>query len=183
VPDGIAPVVSDVENGKPPSRYNYLMMHVRHATVEDAGAITRIYNQGIDERTATFETEPRTEVHVRAWFERTHPIVVVEHENTVIAFAAGQPSSTRSCYARNAEFSVYVERAARGKGAGQLAMRMLADILRDMGFNKLVSHVFADNQSSLEMLRVIGFREVGTLMRHGELEGRWRDVVVVEMLL
>jgi phosphinothricin acetyltransferase len=149
----------------------------------DAPAITRIYNQGIDERTATFETEPRTEAQVRAWFDRPHPIVVVEQDAAVVAFAAGQPSSTRSCYARNAEFSVYVERAARGKGAGQLAMQTLADVLRNMGFNKLVSHVFADNQASLEMLRAVGFREVGTLMRHGELEGRWRDVTVVEMLL
>ncbi len=106
-----------------------------------------------------------------------------ERNGAIIAFAAAQPSSLRACYARNAEFSVYVQRDMRGQGAGRVAMRALAEILREMKFNKLVSHIFADNEASLRMLRGIGFRVIGTLERHGDLEGRWRDVVVMEMLL
>jgi phosphinothricin acetyltransferase len=49
---------------------------IRRATSDDAAAIARIYNDGIADRIATFETEPRTEAQVRAWFERPHPIVV-----------------------------------------------------------------------------------------------------------
>jgi L-amino acid N-acyltransferase YncA len=158
-------------------------VNVRRATADDSQSIVRIYNEGIADRIATFETNPYTEAQVRAWFERPHPIVVVERDGAIIAFAAAQPSSLRACYARNAEFSVYVQRDVRGQGAGRVAMRALAAILREMRFNKLVSHVFVDNEASLRMLRGVGFRDVGTLARHGDLEGRWCDVVVMEMLL
>jgi L-amino acid N-acyltransferase YncA len=154
----------------------------RRATIEDASDILRIYNDGIDDRVATFETQHRTEADVRAWFERPHPIVVVE-EGGIVAFAAAQPSSTRRCYARNAEFSVYVDRAVRGRGAGRVAMHALIAQLREMKWNKLVSHVFARNIPSRRMLAAVGFREVGTLLRHGELDGEPLDVVLVEFLL
>jgi phosphinothricin acetyltransferase len=62
-------------------------------------------------------------------------------------------------------------------------MRALAGVLRERGYNKLVSHVFADNAASRRMLAAVGFREVGVFARHGELDGRYRDVVAVELLL
>lgn len=158
-------------------------MNTRRATADDAASITRIYNEGIADRIATFETHAYSEAQVRAWFERPHPIVVVERDGAIIAFAAAQPSSLRACYARNAEFSVYVQRDARGQGAGRIAMSALAELLRPMKFNKLISHVFADNVASRRMLQSLGFREVGTLERHGDLEGCDLDVVILEMLL
>lgn len=156
-------------------------MKSRRALLSDAPSIVRIYNEGIADRIATFETEPRDEATVRAWFDRPHPIVVVEDEGVVIAWAAAQPSSPRACYARNCEFSVYVARRQRGRGAGRIAMEALIASLSN--WNKLISHVFADNTPSLKMLRAVGFREVGTLARHGAIDGAWRDVVVVERLL
>ena len=82
----------------------------RLSTCEDAEAIACIYNQGIEERDSTFETRYRSSEDILAWFEFKHPIVVVEEEGDVIAFASSSPCRTRECYAGIAEFSVYVKR-------------------------------------------------------------------------
>lgn len=73
--------------------------------------------------------------------------------------------------------------ASRRTGAGTLAMQALIRELAALGWNKLVSHVFADNTASRRLLGKLGFREVGVLERHGNLDGEWRDVVLVELLL
>jgi L-amino acid N-acyltransferase YncA len=155
----------------------------RRATRADAVEIARIYNEGIEDRVATFETAPRSEADVLQWFERPHPIVVVEEERRIVAFASTSPSSGRCCYAGNADFSVYVERTMRGRGAGVVAMVGLLSAARDAGLTKLLSGVFPENSASRALLKKLGFREVGTYERHGQLEGAWRDVVIVERLL
>jgi L-amino acid N-acyltransferase YncA len=158
-------------------------MRVRAAAPADAAAICEIYNQGIDDRIATFETAPRTVTDVRTWFNSSHPIVVVEDAGRVIAFASTSPYRSRDCYRGVAEFSVYVARDARGHGAGAAAMRALIDAAREAGFWKLVSRVFVENAPSRRLCQVVGFREVGTYLRHAQLDGAWRDVVIVERLL
>lgn len=158
-------------------------MTARRALPDDAARITEIYNQGIEDRVGTFETEPRTVEAVRGWFEQDYPIVVVEAAGDVIAWANASLYRPRACYARNAEFSVYVDRAWQGRGAGSLAMRALVDEARAAGLEKLISRVFVENMGSRAMLRKIGFREVGVYERHGMLDGVWRDVVIVEHLL
>ena len=96
-------------------------MKSRSARLEDAADIVRIYNQGIADRTATFETRQRTESEIRAWFDGAHPLLVVEEEGAVVAFAATYAYRPRACYAGIAETSVYVDRAFRRHGAGRLA--------------------------------------------------------------
>ncbi|HXH93546.1 MAG TPA: arsinothricin resistance N-acetyltransferase ArsN1 family A [Thermoanaerobaculia bacterium] len=159
-------------------------MKPRAATVSDAPAIARIYNEGIDDRVATFETRHRTAEDVVQWLDGRHPVVVVEDDDgAVIAFAATSTYRPRECYAGIAEFSVYAARAARGRGAGRAAMEALFAAARNAGFWKLVSRVFVENTASRALLRSIGFREVGVYERHGQLDGVWRDVVIVEKLL
>lgn len=159
-------------------------LHARPATLDDAARIAEIYNQGIADRMATFETEPRSAEDVRSWFDGRHPIVVVAAaDGAVVAFAAASTYRSRACYAGIAEFSVYVAREARGRGAGRLAMQALLDAAAAAGFWKLVSRVFVENAPSRGLLRSLGFREVGIYERHGRLDGVWRDVVIVERLL
>jgi L-amino acid N-acyltransferase YncA len=158
-------------------------MTTRSATRKDAAAIARIYNEGIEDRIATFETRPRTSADIEAWFDGVHPIVVAEEDGDVIAFASTSVYRPRDCYARNAEFSVYVARSHRRDGAGRLVLTALMDAARDSGFHKLLSRVFPENVASLGLLSKLGFREVGRYDKHGELDGRWRDVVIVEKLL
>ena len=82
-----------------------------------------------------------------------------------------------------AEFSVYVAREARGRGAGRVAMNALIDAARAAWLWKLLSRVFVENEASRALLRSVGFREVGIYERHAQLDGVWRDVVIVERLL
>lgn len=160
-----------------------LALMARFATPDDAAAIAAIYNQGIEERVATFETALRTADDVRRWFDGVHPVVVVERGGQVIAFAATSGYRPRACYAGIAEFSVYVEPAARRQGAGRLAMQALIDAAEAAGFWKLLSRVFVENESSRQLLANMGFREIGIYERHARLDGVWRDVVIVERLL
>jgi L-amino acid N-acyltransferase YncA len=158
-------------------------MDARTATPDDAPTIARIYNQGIEERIATFETRLRTAADVRAWFDGRHPVVVVEEAGAVIAFAATFSYSPRPCYDGVAEVSLYVERSARCRGAGRLAMTALLKAAEQAGFWKLLSRVFVDNAASIGMIRALGFREVGVYEKHGRLGGVWRDVIIVERLI
>ncbi len=158
-------------------------MQPRSATPDDAAAIARIYNDGIADRIATFETKPRTADDIGDWFDGIHPIVVVEDYGQVIAFASTSTYRPRECYNGIAEFSVYVAREARGRGAGKLALVKLIEIAEQAGFWKLVSRIFPENQNSLKLVSSLGFREVGIYKNHGQLDGVWRDVVIVEKLL
>ncbi len=158
-------------------------LRTRPATADDAAEIATIYNQGIEERQATFETRLRTTEDVRAWFDGRHPVVVVEEDGRVIAFASTSTYRPRECYEGIAEFGVYVAADARGRGVGRMAMEAIVAAARDAGLWKLVSRVFATNQASLRLMRTVGFREVGTYERHGRLDGRWLDVVIVERLI
>ncbi len=170
--DGLAPVAA------PP-----LPAGTRRARQADAVRIAEIYNQGIEDRVATFEIAPRTAADILTWFERPYPIVVVEKTGRVGAFAALSPYRDRACYAGIAEFSVYVAREARGQGAGRAAMMALLAAAEADGFWKLVSRVFVENEVSRRLLARVGFREVGIYEKHGRLDGVWRDVVIVERLI
>ncbi len=159
-------------------------MRARQAVLGDAEAIAAIYNEGIEDGIATFETRLRTADDIRQWFGGRFPIVAVENQvGELIAFAATSEYRPRECYAGIAELSVYAARAARGQGAGRLALQTLIDGARRAGFWKLVSRVFVENAASRALMRSLGFREVGIYERHAQLHGIWRDVVVVERLL
>ena len=158
-------------------------MRARPATPQDAETIVHIYNQGIEERIATFETRPRTTEDVEGWFGGAHPTVVVEDAGSVVAFATTSAYSPRECYAGISEFSVYTARDARGLGAGRMAMQALIQAADRAGFHKLVSRVFVENAPSRRLLLSLGFREVGIHEKHARLDGAWKDVMIVERLL
>ena len=159
-------------------------LRTRAANLEDAVAIAEIYNQGIADRVATFETEPRTPAQIAEWFKAGHLIMIAEADGTgAVAFAAAFPHSSRPCYAGIGEFSVYVARAHRGHRAGRGVLSALVEAATGRGFHKLVSRVFPENAASRVLLNRLGFEEIGTHRRHGQLDGVWRDCVIVERLL
>src|SRR5258705_12963127 len=137
------------------------MMTARHATPADSEAIARIYNQGIEDRVATFEIRTRAADDVRAWFDGVHPVVVVEDNGQVIAFGATFAYRPRDCYAGIAEASLYVAREARGRGVGRVTMTALLEAAKQAGFWKLLSRVFVENHASRRLIQSLGFLEVG----------------------
>ena len=159
-------------------------LRTRAATSADAAAIAAIYNEGIADRIATFETEPRSAADIAGWFTGQHLMLVTETGETgVIAFAASFPYSSRPCYSGIGEFSVYVRRNHRGRGAGRAALAALIETATARGMRKLTSRVFPENRASRALLKGLGFEEIGIHRGHGQLEGRWRDCVIVERLL
>jgi len=157
-------------------------MRVRLATKADTEALASIYNQGIEDRVATFETRLRTPEEVEHWLSEGHPMVVVEQDDETIAYASTSTYRARECYAGIAEFSVYVRRDWRGRRVGRLAIEGLLQVAEQAGFWKLLSRIFVENTASRALMRSLGFREVGIYEKHGQLDGVWRDVVVVERL-
>jgi phosphinothricin acetyltransferase len=157
---------------------------VRPARREDAPAIVEIYNQGIEDRVATFETEPRAVTDIDPWFDHAYAFVaVVDAAGEVAGYAVAHPYADRCCYRGIGEFSVYVRRSQRGRGVGQAAMQALIEASRQGGLWKLLSRVFPENRASLALMARIGFRDLGTHEKHGKLDGVWRDTVIVELLI
>ena len=157
-------------------------MTARLARTSDAAEIARIYNQGIEERNATFEIRHRTTDDVLRWFDGTHPIVVVEDPG-VVAFAATFTYRPRACYDGIAEVSLYVDQRHRKRGAGRLALSELIHACERAGFWKLVARIFPDNAGSRALIASHGFREVGVYEKHGRLDGVWKDVIIIERLI
>jgi phosphinothricin acetyltransferase len=153
---------------------------VRAARYEDAAAWAEIYNQGIEDRQATFETEPRAGADLMPQVERT---IVAERDGQVVGWAHVTPYSQREAYAGVGEFSIYVDRTARGSGVGRRLLTHLSVFAESLGYHKLTSKIFPENEASLALMRSCGFRDVGIHRRHARLDGAWRDVVVVERLL
>ena len=158
---------------------------MRPPTPHDAAAIAEIYNQGIEDRIATFETEPRTAARVREHLASMggQVALVAARDGRVLGFAWTSPYRPRECYAGVGEFSVYVARDARRSGVGRALLGRLIRDCEARGFWKLVSRIFPENTPSRLLCRTLGFREVGIYHRHGRLDGVWRDCVIVERLL
>jgi L-amino acid N-acyltransferase YncA len=156
---------------------------VRAGVPEDAARIAEIYNQGIEDRVATFETVPRSAAQIELWFSKGYPVLVAGESGEIMAYAAAFPYRSRPCYDGVREFSIYVAREGRGRGFGRAALAALIDEGRALGWWKLLSRVFPENVASRALLKSAGFREVGTYEKHAKLDGEWRDVVIVEKFL
>jgi L-amino acid N-acyltransferase YncA len=156
---------------------------IRPAAAADVDAITGIYNAGIEDRVATFETRLRAPGDVAGWLDDGRPFLVAERGRQVVGFARVAPYSPRPVYAGVGEHAVYVAREARGTGLGTQLLGELVRAAERAGFHKLSSRVFADNAASRAIHRAAGFEEVGIQRRHARLDGRWRDCVLVERLL
>jgi L-amino acid N-acyltransferase YncA len=157
---------------------------VRPAAPDDAEAVTAIYNEGIEDRQATFETRAREPAEIAAWFGEGLPFVVAQDgDGTVLGWARVSPYSDRCVYQGVGEHGVYVARAARGRGIGRRLLAELCDAAQAAGIYKLTSRIFDTNAASVAAHRAAGFEVVGVQRRHGRLDGEWRDCVLVERLL
>jgi len=191
---------------------------VRPATAADADAICRIYNQGIEDRVATLETELRTPEERRRWLANRsprHPVVVAEATEprfvgrhgggetepgrtfvkpptessglaapaTMVGWGSLNVFNPREAYRFVADFSIYVERAWRGRGVGRAMLEALIELARTHGFHKLVLSAFPFNAGGGALYEKLGFRTVGVYREQGLLDGKWVDTIIMEKLL
>ena len=162
-------------------------IQVRRARETDVGAITRIYNQGIEDRIATLEADPKREDDVRAALsERSerYAVLVAQAADEVVGWASLNPyHAHRRAYDAVADLSVYVERSIRGTGVGTKLLEELERLAREHGFHKLVLFTLPFNAGGQRLYRARGFREVGVFREQGTLDGRFIDVMAMEKIL
>jgi L-amino acid N-acyltransferase YncA len=157
---------------------------VRTAEARDGDAIAAIYNQGIEERQATFQTRPHDAGDFLERIAGERPFLVAEMSGELVGWAAVLPySDPAPYYSGVGEATMYVARSARRKGVGSRLLSELARAAKRAGFYKLTGKIFTSNAPSIELITGLGFREVGVHRRHGRLDGQWKDVLVVELLL
>lgn len=148
---------------------------------EHAGQVLAIYQAGIDEGDATFETAaPDWETFDAAKLPEHRLVALDDTGARVLGWVAVAPTSSRAAYAGVVEHSVYVHPAARGQGVGLALLTALIGSTEAAGIWTLRSGIFPENAASLALHRRAGFRVVGTRDRPGRLHGKWRDVVLVE---
>jgi L-amino acid N-acyltransferase YncA len=147
---------------------------------EHAEQVLAIYQLGIDEGDATFETSaPTWETFDRSHLP-AHRFVALGDEEHVLGWVATVPVSERCVYAGVVEHSVYVDPAARGRGVGRTLLAALISSTEAAGIWTIQSGVFPENTASLALHERAGFRRVGTRERLGRHQGRWRDVLLLE---
>jgi phosphinothricin acetyltransferase len=159
---------------------------VRQAGPDDAGAIAVIYNQGIEDRVATLETEPRTAEERRRWLAARgprHPVLVAESGGAVLAWASLNPFNPRPAYDHVADFSIYIERGRRGRGVGRRLLAALVERAQALGYHKMVLAAFPFNKAGMALYEQLGFTTVGVYREQGRLDGAWVDVILMERLL
>jgi L-amino acid N-acyltransferase YncA len=153
-------------------------MEIRDLTPLDSQEVARIFEDGIRTGAATFETAaPSWEEWDGAHLEHR---LVAELDGAVVGWAALSPVSERCCYSGVAESSVYVAEAARGRGVGRELLEELIRRSEAAGIWTLQAGIFPENKPSLRLHLVCGFRLVGVRERLGELNGVWRDVLLLE---
>jgi L-amino acid N-acyltransferase YncA len=158
------------------------VVEVRPLVSSDWPAVAAVFAEGIATGDATFETTVPTWEDWNAGHLPEHRFVA-ELGGEIAGWIAVVPYSSRAAYRGVGEESVYVTERARGQGVGRALLSTLIASARDGGLWTLQAGVFPENEPSLALHRSLGFREVGVRERIGQLNGTWRDVVLLELRL
>jgi phosphinothricin acetyltransferase len=152
---------------------------IREMLETDSQSILEIYRMGLETRNATFETT------IPSWQEwdskhLSHSRFVSEENGKVTGWAALTPFSTRDVYRGVAEVSIYVARELRGKKIGSDLMKQIITSSELNGIWTLVSSVFPENEATLRLHNKFGFRIIGRRQSIAQLDGKWRDTILLE---
>ena len=162
-------------------------LHVRDSRTADVRAIRTIYNQGIEDRLATLEEEPKSEKDIGDWYVERHGgrfvVIVAERNDRLVGWASLNQYSHRCVDRGVADLSIYVERAARATGVGTALLWAIESRARQHDFHKIVVFALAVNAAGLRLYRKVGYRDVGLFKEHGRLDGAYVDVAAMEKIL
>lgn len=159
---------------------------VRRAREADLESIRQIYNQGIADRIATLESEPKDETYMRNWFsERSerYSVLVAEDGGKIVGWVSINPYSHRCAYRGVGDISIYIHRDHRGQKIGQRLLGELEQEAIHHHFHKLVLFTFPFNQLGQGLYHKCGYREVGIFQKQGLLDGRFIDIMAMEKLI
>lgn len=161
-------------------------MVIREAVSRDIDSITRIYNQGIEDRIATLETEIKDPSYMNRWFAEhsgRYKILVAEQDGEIVGWSSLNPYSSRVAYQGVADLSVYISRSHRGRGIGGLLLLAIEKHAKENEFHKIVLFTFPFNETGQGLYKKRGYREVGVFKNQGLLDGKFVDVMAMEKLL
>ncbi|MFB7270957.1 GNAT family N-acetyltransferase [Streptomyces sp. NPDC056244] len=146
-----------------------------------AGQVLAIYQAGIDEGNATFETAaPSWEAFDTGKLPEHRFVALAPDGRRVLGWVAVSRVSERAAYAGVVEHSVYVDPEARGRGVARTLLDALITSTEAAGIWTIQSGIFPENTASLALHRRAGFRIIGTRERVGRHHGTWRDVLLIE---
>jgi len=161
------------------------MLTIRQATLADLGQITEIYNDAIQKTTATFDTEPKTLEEQENWFashDARHPVLVVDEDGIIIAWASLSQWSDRCAYWETAEISLYVKEQHRGKGIGKQLMRAIIQAGKTAGLHTVIARIAGSNKTSADLCKFFGFQYIGTMKEVGNKFGNLLDVHLMQLI-
>jgi L-amino acid N-acyltransferase YncA len=157
----------------------YMNLTIENMKLKDWDAVHSIYQEGLAAGNATFETnapdwEDWDQSHLH------HCRLVAKRKDQIVGWAALSPVSSRYVYRGVAEVSIYIAAAARGLGIGKTLLQALIEESERAGIWTLQAGIFPENVASITLHKACGFREVGVRERIGQMNGVWRDVVLME---
>jgi L-amino acid N-acyltransferase YncA len=161
-------------------------LHIREAHAADLAVIRAIYNEGIADRVATLDEDPKSESEIREWFAAhggRYQVLVAERAQRLVGWAALNPYSHRCAYQGVADLSVYVAREARGSGVGTALLHAIDRAAAEQSFHKIVLFALTANEAGRALYRKAGYADVGIFRNQGRLDGRFVDVLAMEKLL
>lgn len=161
-------------------------MIIREAIETDLESVKDIYNQGIEDKIATLETETKDQAYMEEWFAKhigRYKLIVAEQDGEIVGWASLNQYNSRNAYNGVADLSVYISRDHRGKGIGGLLLQSIEKLAKENDFNKIVLFTFPFNQIGQGLYRKRGYREVGVFKNQGILDGEFVDVMAMEKLL
>lgn len=152
---------------------------VREMLHGDSESVLEIYRMGLETRKATFETKVPT---WQEWDSRhlLHSRIVSVEAGIITGWAALTPFSVRDVYRGVAEISIYVGKKFRGKKIGSEQMEKIITSSERNGIWTLVSSVFPENEATLKLHLKCGFRVIGKRERIAQLDGKWRNTILLE---
>ncbi len=161
-------------------------LSIRHAEEKDLTSILSIYNQGIEDRIATLETDAKDSAFINQWFQNhgeRFPILVAESNGNLVGWGSLNPFNPRKAYDGVADLSIYIERESRGKGIGNALLKAIENEAIQHQFHKIVLSTFPFNLLGQSLYERLGYREVGTYKNQGIIDGKYVDVMIMEKLL
>lgn len=161
------------------------MTTIRPATELDQQAILDIYNEAVENTTATFDTEKRTLEKQMDWFrshKTNHPVFVAEVNGTIAGWASLSSWSERNAYAGTVEVSVYVHHDHRGKGIGKKLLQLITLEGKKVNNHTVISRITTDNEISIHLHESLGYRHIGVMKEPGKKFGKYLDVCLMQYM-